>query len=515
MCLLSCGKDVAEPVIKTEDSIELSLTELDFGPEGGTLALTVHSSGPWRISGYSEWCTPSVTDGNDGDEIAFTAEKVQGNSTEETVFKLFSGSAVETLHVKLHPSDWLELAMEDPDVVLPKGTTPKFQVKVRTNLASENIDVGFSGEGSQWLSNTAVVNSFGYLIYEFRANMNMTYMPRVSEIVFSAEGQSLTVPVYQEQTDMISLDKEYQTLQYESLDEQTVELTVKSNIGLEPLSSEPWLTASDGGIISEPDDKGLSERKLLIHLDEAAGTRAGSITLAYGTSTSQKVNISVTQKNPDPVMVTIEDRALRLYLNTQKWVIAETWPGTDPVCEIAEKGLISTELEFSGNYNVNDIAGLGVFPKLESIIVNGGALKTIDISDCKNIKSFKPVNVMWLNKIVTGDNPISSIRLSDNINGSTNYLSSVSLTIAGNNLTDIDVASTSSAMRWSDKCKTLDVSGCPSLQSLNAVRKWENTYTGEWKAALNTIKISVDQKVAIDAGILIVEKFEGTELLVE
>ena len=67
---------------KKEYSISIEPKELKFGSEGGEQEITVTSSGEWEVKGGSYWCNISVTSGNNGDKVTFTADPYE-NTTEE------------------------------------------------------------------------------------------------------------------------------------------------------------------------------------------------------------------------------------------------------------------------------------------------------------------------------------------------------------------------------------------------------------------------------------------------
>ena len=67
---------------KKEYSISIEPKELKFGSKGGEQEITVTSSDEWEVKGESDWCDISVTSGNNGDKVTFTADPYE-NTTDE------------------------------------------------------------------------------------------------------------------------------------------------------------------------------------------------------------------------------------------------------------------------------------------------------------------------------------------------------------------------------------------------------------------------------------------------
>ena len=71
--------------------------KLSADASSGTL--TIRSSGDWRATGSSDWCSLSATTGQGGDKLVVTATKNETKADREARFAISSGNAVDTLVV--------------------------------------------------------------------------------------------------------------------------------------------------------------------------------------------------------------------------------------------------------------------------------------------------------------------------------------------------------------------------------------------------------------------------------
>ena len=87
-----CGNKNAALTItqeKKEYSISLEPKELKFDAEGGDQTVTVTSSDDWRVKGESDWCDISVTTGESGDKVTFSADSYTNTEEARTATYIF------------------------------------------------------------------------------------------------------------------------------------------------------------------------------------------------------------------------------------------------------------------------------------------------------------------------------------------------------------------------------------------------------------------------------------------
>ena len=69
---LLCGCSDDDEATSGGDAISLSTNIIQMDKKGGDVAITVSSSGDWRLSGMCDWVFPSATSGRDGDAVSYT-----------------------------------------------------------------------------------------------------------------------------------------------------------------------------------------------------------------------------------------------------------------------------------------------------------------------------------------------------------------------------------------------------------------------------------------------------------
>lgn len=81
--MLSCAKDEPAPqVLKTSEQ------KLHFSGNGGSWLLTINSNTGWQISGHSEWCNVSKTDGYNTDQVIVSVSANDAGKSRSTVLQL-------------------------------------------------------------------------------------------------------------------------------------------------------------------------------------------------------------------------------------------------------------------------------------------------------------------------------------------------------------------------------------------------------------------------------------------
>lgn len=343
-----------------------------------------------------------------------------------------------------------------------------------------------------------------YIVTLFCAVPSMTYAEGQGDERITLEMNDVTL---REVMDAIKQQSRYLFVNQGVDETRTVSIPVRSNVDYAVEYSDEWLTGSISGT-SSPDADGLSSSTLILNIASSRATRTGSVAFTY--DGKDMAELSVKQKNPDAVYADFPDPKLGTALEKAGWVIEDEDEGR---FEILEPGLVSTELTLGEGkmaLSIGEISGLGVFPKLEKLTLNYVTATKVDISDCANITSLSMSRTNSLSEIIVGDNPMETLSVHSNPNDFNSNLRATSLTISGSRLKTIDASWHSTYMN-SDKCATLDVSACPALVSLNAVREYKS-YKGDVYCNLKKILLSSEQMSAYGSGQLVIEKNDSTSV---
>ena len=500
---LMFGCNEKDAPLVSNDSITASADTLSFGPEGGTQELRITSSGDWRISGLSDWVKPSATEGRNGATISFTAEENSGSETKESVFKIFTGSAVKQIALKMDPAYMVSLESDAEVNIASDGEA--VNVKLDTNIP--DFDLEYSGDGADWISFDSRMDAFGMTMLKFNVDKSRIFKNRNSVVKIKGEGKEISVKFIQAQRDTIIVDGS--RIVYD-LAARDMEIKLKSNV--EPdYSLASWMEKT--GETAEPaGEDGLAERTIKIHLNEASSSRI--YTLSFSNNNVVYSKYTVKQQNPNPILCNISDATLRVKLTELGWIIGDE---TSTECEVLEPGLTGTSLSLSGSgyyyrFGAEKIDGLGAFPMLETLSVTNAEVSSIDVSDSKSLKTVKLQQDYKIREIKTGSSPVTEVNFGTY---RYDYISSSSVSVSGDNIRTIYANNSSYYISYGyDGIEELDVTGCPSLVSLKAKREYSNYWSGT-TVSLKTIYVTAAQKTAIDAGTLAVEKSDQASIVVK
>lgn len=495
----ACKKEEA-PVANS--SISLSTNVIEADAAGNVYEIKVTSGSDWRVSGFCEWARPLSETGKSGDVLKIEVDPNESYDVLITEFKVFSGSAVETVSV-VSKTAGNQFRLVSPDEVTCSVHGGTLSLSLISSVADE-IKYEFSEGGSEWLSYKETTEFLGKTILIFNVVENTTYFGRDTEVRLTCgDAEPLTVAVHQSPVEHYEFSEN--SLVFEGLCAGTLTSEIYSNVDFKLSSSADWLSID----VRKGDmrEDGLYVYTVTYSFGEAKGSRSANIQLdvrgEYGAP------FSFLQKDPDAVLVEITDRYLRDILAGNGWILS--YGEYDTHCEVLEKGLTATRLAISYEYSLQTIDGLGNFPELNEVSLRSlNSIKTLDLSDCHKISTLTTNGCNALETVMLGDNPLTTFELDNNT-----YLKSESLVISSDNLTAINVNSIDSWYIDYDRCETLDVSGCPKLSELKARREGEDYWSGSMFQPLKTILVSQAQKDAIDAGTLTVDKSDITEIVVK
>ena len=184
--------------------------------------------------------------------------------------------------------------------------------------------------------------------------------------------------------------------------------------------------------------------------------------------------VSIVQKDPDAVVVTIADKVFRNKLVDLNWLLELS----DGVCVVTEDGLNATEFTYRpGSWDdpILSLEGIEIFANLEKIDVYNNKLTKIDISKLTKVNSLN-IDYNGLSEIVLGDNAVEELNFSALYHQAPDsywdYIVPSSLTVSGTHLKTLKVPFSGDGGWWgpTDVLASIDVSGCPALETLDAVR---------------------------------------------
>lgn len=422
-CLLGgCSKDNSN---EEQGQGAISITGggvINAGPSGVEQAITVTSSGDWRLSGVCDWVHPSARSGKSGDVVTFTVDPNPGDEAMETIFKFFTGAAVTPLKIISSASFIIELQSE-PELNYKKDAQT-LSVKLRTNVPE--LTVTLSDGGEEWIHFDNRSEAFGSTIMAFKVDENTAYVDRSSVVTISgADAAPVTITVNQKQTDIIipentsypiGLESGAFAIKLQTNFEYIVEIPTNSAAWLRHQPAAPLATQS--GVLTEHTEN--------FAFDAATGLRRGKI-IFKSLDGSYSLTINVDQRGTDHVYVTIPDANFVKYLEAEEYVVVVD--GTK--CELTMAGQQATSFSCASE-NIKSLEGIAAFTNLTSIDCNYNPLATIPL----------------------GDLAITSLDMEDN------YYTATSVVVSGSKLANLNY-------NYCYSMISLDVSGCPALVELN------------------------------------------------
>ena len=230
--LVSCEN---EEIVQDNSSVSLSESVINAAPEGGMYDVTVTSGAGWRVSGYSDWTRHSAEEGKNGDKLVFEVDPSDSKEVRTAQFKVFSGSAVETLTIVSNPSYVMDLLSDSQVKITSDGAL--LNVKLDTNIP--DIESVLSNSGSGWIEFVKREEVFGKSVLSFNVLANETYKGRDAEITLSGQGKSVKVAVSQSQLDTVITSTP--KVVFEGLGAGQVKFTVRSNVEY-TFDLPEWLT---------------------------------------------------------------------------------------------------------------------------------------------------------------------------------------------------------------------------------------------------------------------------------
>lgn len=457
LLLWSCSDD-DEPTNGSNATISLSTDILQVDKNGGNATVTVTSSGDWQLSGVSDWAHPSVTSGRSGEVVTFTVDPSQVDEKRTANFKFFTGTAVVPLTVESERNYVINL-LDDEDLTILKLKDIVY-IDLNTNIA--DITTTLSSGSEDWLTFDKRVDFAGKATMAFNVTENTMYKDRLATITFSSPliAEPVVVNVTQNRTNAIIPESDSFSF---DMDTRTVSFNIKYNVDYDITIREGgnWITNQT---ISEPQvgDDGLSTVTISYNIAAAAASRRGIINFTQ-TNRDLVCEVPIYQINPDDEPVDFPDDVLRSILISNGWII----PSEGSKCLILDTGLNATAFVNPGSEQLRDLSGIENFPNLTALSLgNCGQMPKLDISGLHKVSNLSYGSISNCVEFNFGDNPITSF----NAGGFYSYSFAPSFKFIGSKIQTIDLSLYSVYGEYYDYVRTIDVSECPALTTLNANR---------------------------------------------
>lgn len=479
---------------KVELSGDVADGQILAAAEGGEFSVGVTSSGDWRVSGLADWVNVSAESGKSGEPVVFTVLPNTETAVRTTTFKVFSAAAVQPVTIVQDPVYGLTLISEAS--VDFNADANKLYVKLESNIEEFTYDFG----GANWITFEKLDDVFGKKVLTFDVKRSQDFSSRTTVLTLGGTNstQQVTVDVNQAQRDTAFVVGEQRIIK--GLDAISLDLVIKSNVDI-TYSVPSWLTETVGETV-DSDADGLKSRSTNLVAEASAGSRSATISFKKGSTVVGSVFIK--QQNPNPVFVTIPDANLRYLLQSQGMIIDEGGQ-----CELLGPGMEATSLTI-GDTNpdaysadpIQSIEGLEGFPNLESLTIGNVKVGKIDVSNYQKLNELNLINLLYITEINTGSRPITDIT---NQSGGQTYIRDVSdIVIKGDFIENINYRCTQYNIDFESGLQTIDVTGCPSLKTIDVYRK------NSWgESSLHTLYMTAAQAASVS-----VTKLDKTQIVV-
>lgn len=213
------------------DEITITPEKKSFGKDGGSQDVIVTSSDKWSLKSEEtyDWIEPSVTEGEDGDIVKFTAKENYTGKQLSAVFTFTCGEAQAKFTAISESGEVNFLTLTSAEKVDLKYTAKEATVELNTNLNYRAINVEVAAEAKDWCTfsfpQEAGENKVN-LIFNLQENSG----EQVREAVITLTGERVepvTVTLSQRPQSKISTDKtEYLFLP----DGGSIDVAVTSNV---------------------------------------------------------------------------------------------------------------------------------------------------------------------------------------------------------------------------------------------------------------------------------------------
>lgn len=444
---------------------------------GSSNTVTVVSTSDWKLSGDVSWCTPSVTKGNNGTSVTFTASENNTGEYREVNLYFICGNAAAKLTVYQFPEEVVDYNnVSDSYSVDAAGKNLTFRV-------TTNLDVSNYETSEDWITFRPGIGTARERWIQFSiASHNSFYSRQGTITLFKGTDYEKTVAVEQNPYYGILTDD---AITYErGITAGTIDVKVRGNVTFNPTVASTysgWLSCQE--ISSTGTD--IVEKTYRISYTATEYSRNGVVTITPSTGTS--ISISITQKNPNPELFEIPDAVFSARLVAWGYVLA-----SGDKFELTYTGYNTTSISLSSSAyaNIASIEGIEKFVNLTSFTLRYVNVRKVDLS--KNTKlTTLTINYAPIEELILGDLPFTNLSISYLYNYYIVTNVAESFTISSSKVTSLTLSQTSYTNF--EKLEYIDITACPAITSLTCNRSTGN---------LKYIYVTQTQKNAYDAGTL-------------
>ena len=262
-----------------KDVLSIPLKELSAKPEGGEVVISFTTNKDWTASSNSDWCVPSVLNGQKGTQsvtLKVSANEDQKDRTAIVTVK--AGTASGTIAVvQKAPETKLEVKQKDFNVI----------------YKSEDVKITFTTDASwtassdqDWCVLSDTEGDEGEKDITVTVNGNETDEDRKANITIKAGSVSSTITIVQVKKLYISTDSETYKVSFMG---GIIEVEVKHNVDYEILIDASWITKTDS-------EQGEGKEILVFEAETNQGAEVRKATITfYNQELDLKTSIVVTQ----------------------------------------------------------------------------------------------------------------------------------------------------------------------------------------------------------------------------
>jgi len=223
------------PDAPTNVMLDISVSDLVFGAEGGEKEFTIYCNSDWTITNESEWCKTTVNQGNGDSKIIVTVGVYSEMEDRNTNLTIKAGNITKVLTVTQKDGDAIILSKDKFDIPEEGGNVT---VEVKSNIQYE---VSIPSQFQNWIKHEPETKAITVKNFTFTILENKEYEKREGYIVFNGNSLKDTVHIYQTAARILILSKDTYNI---SSAKKSIEVELKSNVNYSisiPSSASHWI----------------------------------------------------------------------------------------------------------------------------------------------------------------------------------------------------------------------------------------------------------------------------------
>lgn len=169
------------------DSVSISVSSLVFEAAGGSQSIIVTSGSKWTVSGYFDWCVPSVTHGETGSTVIFSVTENKNSESREASFVFTSGQKKATLLITQKKKTVFDISPSNINIDQGGGD---IEVTVKTNI---DYRIYIQDDWISYKGTKSVLEK----VLQFAVSENETLESREGSIILSDGTLSDTIEISQ------------------------------------------------------------------------------------------------------------------------------------------------------------------------------------------------------------------------------------------------------------------------------------------------------------------------------